>query len=164
MSKKEIAVLGVLAAFAVALLIVLLTRGQEIVVTEFTPPPFDAAAQSGPPAVPQELTALYGTLELAEGISVSLCSSVNVHGGCAEVWFTAHGENTAWVRLRILDEKGEVLGESGLLRPGEYVASITLNVEPERSGPAQIRILTYEPETYYSLGTAGASITLRLTE
>ena len=129
------------------------------VVGEFVTPAFDSAAVSGTPEV--GLPQIYGTLALTEDVAVSLYSAPIVTDGKAQVFFTAEPSNTAWVRLRIMDESGAVLGESGLLKPGEYVEYIALSAEP-KSERAIAKILTYEPETYYSMGSATAEIMLQI--
>lgn len=161
MSKKEITLLGVLAALAAALLIVLLNRDVEIIVNDFTPPPFDSAAVSGRPEGVDKT--LYGALILTDGISVSLYSAPTVTDGAAQVYFASNESNTAWVRLRLLDAQGVLLGETGLLRPGEYVESLILQTPP-KSAQVIAKILTYEPDTYYSLGTATAQLQLRFAD
>ena len=162
MERNEKRILIVLAILiAAALVAVVLVRGGEtdVVVNEFVAPSFDETAVVG---VPEGMDPTkYGTLALNETIQVSLYSTPLVEGTSAKVYFTSSESNTAWVKLRLLDVKGEVLGETGLIRPGEYVESITLVKEP-REAEAVARILTYEPETYYSLGSASAQILLEL--
>ena len=161
MDKLEQRILLLFCAVALAVLAaVLVRRGKapEVVVTDFTSPPFEAAAVSGQPEAADE--SLYGTLPLSDEVTVSLCSSPVVTDGAAQVFFTSPEENTAWVMLRLLDAEGNLLGETGLLRPGEYVESVTLVREPEH-GQAIARILTYEPDTYYSMGSANAQIMLQ---
>jgi hypothetical protein len=161
LSKKEITLLGVLAALAAALLIVLLTREDEIIVNDFVPPAFDSAAVSGLPVGVD--TSIYGTLILADGIAVSLYSAPTVTDGTAQVYFASPASNTAWVRLRLLDAQGVLLGETGLLRPGEYVESLILQTMP-KSGQVTAKILTYQPDTYYSMGSATAQLQLRFAD
>ena len=63
--------------------------------------------------------------------------------------------------LVMLDAEGNVLGETGLLEPGQYVRSLRLDTVPKKDGLVTARILTYEPDTYYSLGSANAQIILQ---
>ena len=161
MSKKEITLLGVLAALAAALLIVLLAQEDEIIVNDFVPPAFDSAAVSGLPVGIDTTT--YGTLILADGIAVSLYSAPTVTDETAQVFFASHASNTAWVRLRLLDAQGDLLGETGLLRPGEYVESLILQTMP-KSKQVTAKILTYQPDTYYSMGSATAQLQLRFAD
>lgn len=162
MSRIEKLILLVFAAAAAVCLSLLLSRAEdkpEIVVGEFVPPSFEASAVSG---VPDIGTADgYGTLELSAGIAVSMYSSPTVTDGRALMCFASAAGNRGWVRLRIVDENGGILGETGLLKPGEYVEYVSLEKAPT-SSVATVRILTYEPETYYSMGSANAEIHLQI--
>ncbi len=137
-----------LAAMTIAL-IYTGTPSQE----EFTPPPFDAAAVSGTPEVPEEL----GWQELdAQAFRVSVCGAVIVEGNQADVWLTNPESNTVWLKLRILDAEGTVLGETGLIRPGEYVQAVTFDTIPVSGTAISMKVMAYEPETYHS----GGAVTL----
>lgn len=169
MSKKEISILAVLAtliaAAVIAVVAVRANRQPETVIGQFTPPPFASEPCVGTPDPAQVENLPYGTLTLKEGIAVSMVSDVAVNEqGSAEVWFTSHPNNTAWVMLRLMDEKGNVLAESGLLKPGQYIRALQLDVIPKRSGLIVARILTYEPETYFSLGSANAQVMLNVAK
>ena len=59
-----------------------------------------------------------------------------------------------WLKLRVLDEGGGVLGESGLVRPGEYVKDVTLAEKLPAGTKIKLKIMGYEPETYRSAGSA----------
>lgn len=122
-------------------------------IVEFIPPSFEADAVVGAPEdVPENAgyTKIY-----REGMTFSayLCGGVTQENGEAVVYFTSPEDNEAWIKLRICDEDGNILGESGLLRPGEYVRSVTLT-EPVAAGtPLKMKLMAYEPDTYFSLGS-----------
>lgn len=156
MSRTQKIILAVLALCVAAAAVLLASRSRESVTADFTPPPFEKNAL---PGEPENVGAGWGTLTLGEELAVSLYSAPAVSGGRAEVCFAAHEDNTAWVMQRVTDEKGNTLGETGLLRPGEYVRYVELSSVP-KNGRARVRILCYEPGTYYSLGSADASILL----
>lgn len=127
----------------------------------FTPPPFEQEAVSGEPEVSENLG--YSPLDIPGAYRVSLCGKVVEEGGCADVWFTNHAENTVWMKLRVLDAQGNILGETGLLKPGEYVQSVELtgaDVSLEDGMELQLKIMAYEPDTYHSAGSAVLNTTL----
>ena len=163
MEKTEKRILIILGALVLALLAaVLIQRANRTVeIGEFEIPAFDASALSGEPEV--AYPDMYGTLSLNEQATVSLYSAPIVSGDTATVCFTADIGNTVWVRLRLLDAEGNTLGQSGLLRPGEYVDCVALTTQPDRP-EAIAKILTYEPDTYYSLGSATAQIFLQFAD
>ena len=126
---------------------------------EFVPPEFDASAQSGAPGTLDEALA-YGTLELNKTAVVSMCANVTCENNAARMYFTSHEGNTGWLKIKLFDAEGNLLGQSGLVRPGEYIESVALTTVPKASGLVVAKILIYEPETYLSLGSAQAQIML----
>ena len=154
----------ILAAMAVVIAVisaVLLLRPDvppEVVVGDFVPPEFDAAAVEGLPAV--GMPDMYGTLVLNESTAVSMYSAPIVCEDKVQVFFTSDATNTVWVRLRLMDQKGTVLGQTGLLKLGEYVEYLALDTLPGNT-PVIAKILTYQPETYYSMGSASAEMELQ---
>ena len=125
--------------------------------TSFTPPEEEENAVEGVPEVDEDLG--WSEITIDDGYIVSVCGVVNEEDGSAEVWFYSDEENEVWVKLRIQDEDGNILGESGLLMPGEYVQYVELDTVPEEDETVYLEVMGYEPDTYYSAG----SITLETT-
>ncbi len=156
MNKRPITILAVLCAAALAVMTAaLLYTGRA---PQFTPPPFDAAAQAGTPAVPEGIG--YGELD-ASAFRFSAAGVLTVRDGGAELWLTNPAGSSVWLKARILDGSGAVLGETGLLRPGEYVRAAALNTVPAQTVPVTVKIMAYEPETYYSAGSVLLQTQLR---
>lgn len=155
--------LGIACAVAVVVLIVVAIapwKQQKIVMGEFTPPPFDPAAVSGVPEVDESLG--WSDVPIRAGYAVKVCGELRANpDGSLPIWFYADSGNTVWVKLRVLDEKGDRLGETGLLRPGEYVELVQLN-EKAVSGKVTLHIMGYEPETYYSAGAINFETVLQM--
>lgn len=117
---------------------------------DFTPPPFDATAVQGTPEVPEGL----GWSEIdAQVYRASICSVIIAEEGTADVWLTNPENNEVWLKLRLIDSSGQVLGETGIIRPGEYVQSVKLNTEVETGESVSMKLMGYVPETYYSAGS-----------
>lgn len=115
----------------------------------YTPPPFDAAAVDGTPEVPQELR--WQELNTS-AYTFSLCSVFSPADGAADIWLTNPQGNDVWMKLRVLDEQGNMLGETGLIKPGQYVQSVALTGECQEGDSIKLKLMAYEPETYYSAG------------
>lgn len=145
-----------LCAVAVAAALVLALTGRQ---AAFVPPPFDPAAQNGVPDVPED--AGYGQLD-AQSYRFSAAGALTVRDGAVDVWLTDPADSTVWLKVRLLTEDGAVLGESGLLRPGQYVRSVTLTTVPEQTVPVLLKIMAYEPDTYYSAGSVVLQTQLRV--
>ena len=54
------------------------------------------------------------------------------------------------------DRKGDILAETGLIKPGEYLPEITFDSLPDDGEKIILRLMSYQPDTYYS----GGSVTL----
>lgn len=146
--KRISLILAALACMgSLLVMMVILTGGQT---AEFTPPPFEPAAQTGTPLVPAEL----GWSEVdAQAFRAFLCGQIVPSGDTAEIWLTNPESNTVWLKLRMLDERGNVLGETGLLRPGEFVRSVRLDPVPKAGVAVTLKLMAYQPDTYYSEGS-----------
>lgn len=147
-TKKLVTALGILAFLSVAVMLAVLSFGNTS--PGFTPPPFDPAAQVGTPAVPAELG--YGQLD-AQAFRASLCGVLKPAEGTLDIWLTNPAENSVWLKLRLMDSRGNLLGETGLLRPGEYVRQISLSSAPEPGSTVILKLMAYEPDTYHSAGS-----------
>jgi len=145
---------AVLCAVSLAVMVFALTRQEvQTEMGEFTPPPFDSAAVVGTPEVPDGLG--YSELD-CKVYKVSLCGKLGADG---QIWLTNPESNEVWLKVRVLDAKGNILGETGLVRPGEYVQTVALTTIPKSGTPITLKIMAYEPETYYSAGAASLNTT-----
>lgn len=124
--------------------------------TAFIPPPFEKSAISGTPQVSEDLG--YSELD-AQNYTLSICGNLIEKNSTVEVYLTNPAENNVWLKLRIADENDNILGESGLLRPGEYVRSVVVNNVPS-GGKVKLKVMAYEPETYYSAGAVTLNATI----
>ena len=148
MKKNRNLFLAALCAVLSVTVMLLVLIGSNPQQGTFTPPPFDDAAVAGTPDVPDGLA--YSELD-CQAYKVSLCGKLGADG---TVFLTNPKENAVWLKLRVLDEKGNILGETGLIRPGEYVRTLTLNGKVKPGTPVTLKIMAYEPETYHSAGAA----------
>lgn len=142
---------AVICVVSIVVMIAALAAGGKTGQVEFTPPPFETNAQTGTPEVPENL----GYSQIYQdgmGFSAWVCGNVTLNRNSADVYFTNPETNTVWLKLRIYDEAGSILGETGLLRPGEYVQSVKFDPVPENGAGIRLKIMAYEPETYYSAG------------
>ena len=141
--------------FAVVLFVMsaALVSGRKQKTAEFTPPPFDSAAVAGVPQVPESLGYISPYQE-GMGYRFSVCGNVVMEGSAAAVYLTNPAGNEVWLKLRVLDEMGNTLGETGLIEPGQYVKDVTLTGNLPAGTEIKLKIMGYEPETYFSAGSA----------
>ena len=119
---------------------------------EFVPPPFDPGAVVGVPEIEDPNSIGYTELD-ATGYKVAVCGKVTLNGNSADIYLTNPEANEVWFKLRVLDEKGNILGETGLIRPGEYVKTIVFDKKvPKVGDKITMKVMGYKPDTYYSAG------------
>lgn len=139
-----------ICAMAVCVMLLSLSNSRKTTIEQFTPPPFETAALPGVPEVPQNL----GWSEIdADVFHVGICGKVSVADYEASVWLTNPEGNSVWLKLRVLDEYGNILGETGLLTPGHYVQTVSLCTVPATDFSIVLKVMAYEPETYRSVGS-----------
>ena len=83
-----------------------------------------------------------------------------VDGQNLTVYFTNTEGNEKNLKLRVLDTEGNILGETGLIKPGEYVKNVTLTKTLAAGEKIKLKIMGYEPETYESAGSVSLNVTV----
>lgn len=156
MDKQQKIIVSALAGLllvALAVIVVLLCNPTNRT-AEFVPPEFEKDALSGMPTdVPNELN--YGAPNTQNEFDFLLCGTPALtDDGRLQIYFTSPLTNNVWLLLRIYDVNGDLIGESGLLRPGEYVENVELYAALKKGSDVRIKVLSYEMDTYYSKGTA----------
>ena len=158
--KRRLLISGVVCAVCVGLMLAVLAQGPRQVV-RFTPPPFDDAAEAGVPPVAEA----NGSMPIdAQAYQFAICGELTLEDGKTDVWLTNDAGNTVWLKVRLTDAAGNALGETGLIRPGEYVQSLRLTAPPETTTEVAMEVMSYEPETYYSMGNVTLHTTLVVPE
>ena len=69
-----------------------------------------------------------------------------------DLYFTNDDGNGVWLKLRIFDGEGNIIAETGIIKPNEYVKTVTFDTVPEKGSAVKLKIMAYEPDTYYSAG------------
>lgn len=95
----------------------------------------------------------------AQAFRVGICGKFRPHETGVDVWLYNEESNDIWLKLRVFDENGQILGETGLIKPNEYVRTVDLTAVPQMGMAVELKFMAYEPDTYYSAGAA----TLRTT-
>lgn len=152
-TNKTVPVLCGVLAIALAVMVAALFFGEKQGTAEFTQPPFEPAAVAGVPEVPESLGYISPYQE-GMGYRFSVCGNVVMEGNNAAIYLTNPAENKVWLKLRVLDESNNILGETGLIRPGEYVKDVELTENLTAGTKIKLKIMGYEPETYFSAGSA----------
>lgn len=154
--QKRIVLIVALLLVVMVVAIIVVAALKKNSVGDFVPPPLEANAVAG---VPDPLPEAFGTLTVNPEFVVGVCACPSLEGTNLGVYLTAYESNTCYVKIQIFDEDMNLLGESGLLKPGEYLAAVPLFV-PTETKTLRATILAYEPETYYSLGSANINLAI----
>lgn len=158
-TNKTVPVLCGVLAIALAVMAAALFFSGKQDTAAFTPPLFEPAAMAGVPEVPESLGYISPYQE-GMGYRFSVCGNVVMEGNAASVYLTNPEENDVWLKLRVLDENDNILGETGLIRPGEYVKDVALTENLTAGTKIKLKIMGYDPETYFSAGSATLNTTI----
>ena len=152
MNKKIILVLVILSIFSTVFMILAIgyKKDDEII---FVPPSFEKTVQLGKPSVEEQ----YGWTEINQegiGFITYLCGNLFVYDtNKTDIYLTNLESNEVWIKLRVYNEDNEIIAETGLIKPGEYVKSIQFNKKVIENEKVKMKIMAYEPNTYYSEGS-----------
>ena len=140
--------LATIAALVFMVVALLLPKEPKIV---FDPPPFEEMAEQGSPDVSDQ-DAYREFYQEGMACRVKMNAAITFENEKAIVYFTNPSENDVWLKLRILDVGGKILGETGILRPGEYVRFVKLFEQLPVGSLVCLKVMGYEPDTYHSVG------------
>ena len=161
MEKQQKIALSVAGAVAAVLVIVALVlflgRGSIVRQGSFEAPPLETNAVAGAPGDLDESLS-YREMAVKEDYVVSLCATPKMEGDSLVLYFTSAPANTDLMKVRVLDEAGQLLGESGLLPPDHYLPRLTLSRVPASGEMITVQVMAYEPETYYSGGSVRLNV------
>lgn len=157
MQKRLIHILIGACCTALILMTVILSITGQSIQAPFVPPAFDPSAVEGVPTVPEILD--FQELDV-QVFSVGICGVIIPKENNIDVWLANPADNSVWIKLRVLNADGEIIGESGLVKPGEYVQTVALRSVPQPGSAITLKVMAYEPETYYSAGAVSFSTTV----
>ena len=147
----------VLVIAALVVLTVLRRSRAKSVIADFVPPLHEDNAIAGEPKdIPDN--AAYGNINISDVFSVSMCAFPSLHGNEIDLYYTNKSAADISTRFIVFDTDGNIIYESGLLNPGEYLKSVALLTVPEDK-KAKIKMLSFYPETWESAGSAEATVT-----
>jgi len=125
----------------------------------YTPPTFDIFAQIGEPIPPEDLG--YTSMNVEQGYDIKLCGRLFIKENKIDIYVTNPTSNEVWLKVELQDANGKLLAQSGIVKQGEYVPSISLleNVTATKTN-VKIIVIAYEPDTYISKGSVNMNTIL----
>lgn len=116
-------------------------------------PPFESSVEKGEPDVDPSLE--YAQVN-GDGMPYTfhVCGVFTVDNDLhkATVYFANDEDNDVLLKLEAYDDAGSLVGETGVVKPGEYVESVSLDTVFDDGDNVELRVVGYEPDTYYSAG------------
>jgi hypothetical protein len=129
----------------------------------YTPPPFEPNAIAGIPE-PQEHM-LFTITEPEGGLFrfASVATIYRQHDDSIKLYLTNFEDNEAYIICEVINAETEtVMFRSGLLRPGEYVQSLSPLIEIEnKATPIHINVHAFALDDYLSVGSISLSNVLQ---
>ena len=153
--KKIITTLTIISALSIisVFLVIFLVPTK----TKFIKPPFDKNSIKGFPEVSNNLG--YQEFQVGESYVVFLCGKVYKTNNKLTLYFTSIKENDVYVKLKIYKNDKEI-AETGLIKPGEYIKEVNLNKRVKKGDEIVIKVMSYEKDTYYSMGVVTLNTTV----
>ena len=60
----------------------------------------------------------------------------------------------------MLNKENSVISETGIIKPGEYIPRVYINSDSFSDETAVLKIMAYEPDTYYSEGAVSVNVNI----
>ncbi len=117
----------------------------------FRAPEHEAGVQAGIPS--EENVQHYEELPVREGYVVGIDTTPVYSDGRLYLNIANVKGNTVWFLVRVYMED-ELIAESGIFYPDEYVEGVLCSREISADERILIKVLAYEPDTYHSEGVA----------
>lgn len=137
----------ILAIFIVIIILLLLSINNK---ATFKKPEFDKNVRE----IPSELDYEDSVLSIVDGYSLYISPNPKiVDDNYLKIDLVSIKNNRVFIKVRILDENKEILGETGLLRAGEYLEKVKLNKNVNINDKIIYKIMGYEKDTYMSAGS-----------
>lgn len=159
MKNKYIVILSIIAVVLIIMTIIIAqATGSK---KEFLKPEFDKNATNiTNEKIAEELQ--YAEINVEEGYIVGLCNNLVLDSSDnIKIYFTSLKENTVYVKLRIYDKNEKLITETGLLKPDQQIEKIKVeNIKENKD--VTIKIMSYDPETYYSRGTVTLNTKIKI--
>ena len=147
-NNKLLIILSIVFLVFFAIIIVLLVSIKEK--STFKKPEFDKEVSK----VPENFEFEKSVLNISKGYSIYISPNPKVfEDDYLKIDLVSIPSNEVYVKVRVLDKTGEVIGETGLLKAGDYLEKVKLNKKVEVNEKLIYKIMGYEVDTYISAGS-----------
>lgn len=155
MDKKQKLIIKIgiiiLCLLIIAAVILFINRNNITRKQSFIKPDFETNSTEGfPEKIDSSLK--YEEVKIDDNYIVYLCAMPKIDENILTLYFTSVESNKGLLKVRILDKDSNILGESGLINPNNYIKDITLNRTLDDNEQITVYVMNYEKDTYFSLG------------
>lgn len=147
MNKKLISLISILIVLILIIIVLFINIQNK---STFKKPKFDEFATSN---IPNELKYKESVINISDGYSIYIDGIARKEEDNLIINFVSIESNNIWIKIRITDEGKNVIAESGLIKPGEYLKSIKLRKQVSENENITYMIMGYEKDNYMSAGT-----------
>ncbi len=130
---------------------------------KYNPPPVETSSIEGVPEIEEADKWGYSPFGIDPEFRLKVCGEPEIDGKDVNIYLTSMNTNKVIMKCVLVseDDSEKVLAESGTIKPGTYLKSIKLkeDLTPGSHG-AILKVVAYDPETYFSKGTANLKIVL----
>lgn len=152
MTKKQYLIIAVsLCALTVLVVLAAVLHAGSAGKTEFTPPKADTSASRE--AFDYSEAEGYEIFSANGFYQVGICGALTLSDGKIDVLFVSPESNGVLLMLKITDKNGNILGQTGTIEPGQHIESLTLSADLKETTEVTMKVMAYDPQTYYSAGT-----------
>lgn len=144
--NKGIIILFVILIVLISIIILLFSSIEKK--GKFVKPSFEEDVS----AIPEYIDYENSIIEVSKGYNIYINPVPTINKDELVVNFISMSENNIWIKIRILRDD-EIISESGLVKPGEYLESIKLNSKLNANDNIVYEIIGYEIDSYLSAGT-----------
>lgn len=159
--KILISIVSILCALSLVFMVVSIIKRNDPKDAQFIRPEFDQTVQTGSPTPPDDLG--YSVMNISKGYNIGICGNLKVYDkDKVDVYFTSAEDNIHYVKIRLTDSSGKILSETGIIKPGEYIKTLTIKESPSKTEQVNIKIMGYEKGTWHSAGTVNLNTNLNV--
>lgn len=107
----------------------------------------------------------YAEMKVSEEYVVGACGVPRADSNSLDLYFSNPKGNEVLLKCVLSTPEGDVVGETGLIQPNCYIKTVYFN-SPQSKGTHNltIKVLGFEPETYYSKGVVSLMTTIDIEE
>jgi len=158
--KLIIKILIVIVSIACIILLIINANIKNIKKGQFIIPEMEQNVVEGKPTdIPKEY--MYQEAKVNDDYIVYLCAIPTFKDNKLTLYFTSSEVNKGLIKIKILDSQKNIIGESGLINPNSYIKDIELSKDLDDKEMITIKVMNYEKETYYSLGSIRLTVPVR---